>query len=106
MDPARRAGSWAAIWTIGWLLLLSLLLPESESVARRDLNVFFLFYVFTEVTVRTRGTWRHLMPLVTQSGKGSELQCKSQIPKEITASSKPASQKRSQIQSQGDYPLN
>lgn len=36
MDPARRAGSWAAIWTIGWLLLLSLLLPESESVARRE----------------------------------------------------------------------
>lgn len=28
MDPARRAGSWAVIWTTGWLLLLSLLLPE------------------------------------------------------------------------------
>ena len=58
----------------------------AESVARRDLNFFFLFYVFTEVTVRTRGTWRHLMPLVTQSGKGSELQCKSQIPKLRTES--------------------
>uniref|UniRef100_A0A8B9XD97 Ly6/PLAUR domain-containing protein 3 n=1 Tax=Bos mutus grunniens TaxID=30521 RepID=A0A8B9XD97_BOSMU len=28
MDPARKAGSWAVIWTTGWLLLLSLLLPE------------------------------------------------------------------------------
>ena len=35
MDPARKAGSWAVIWTTGWLLLLSLLLPEGESVARR-----------------------------------------------------------------------
>lgn len=34
MDPARKAGSWAVIWTTGWLLLLSLLLPEGESVAR------------------------------------------------------------------------
>ena len=35
MDPARKAGSWAVIWTTGWLLLLLLLLPEGESVARR-----------------------------------------------------------------------
>ena len=34
MDPARRAGSWAVIWTTGWLLLLSLLLPDGESAAR------------------------------------------------------------------------
>lgn len=66
----------------------------AESVARRDLNFFFLFFVFTEIAVRMRRTQKHLIPLITQSGKVSELQFKSQIPKEIGACPKAASQKR------------
>lgn len=60
----------------------------AEPVARRDLNFFFLFCVFTEVAVRMRRTQKHWIPLITQPGKGSERQCKSQIPKESGASSK------------------
>ena len=36
MDPARKAGAQAVIWTTGWLLLLSLLLGEGGSAAGGD----------------------------------------------------------------------